>query len=1327
MKKIKTRVTAWLLCLVTVITSIPFTSITAFAWTSKSGVKCDSSYGSEFVGYDGKNYYSPDSYQYLKYDKKGDTTVQTRYSGTAKKKYVLTLPSGEKQQVYCIESGVEYSDSKDEYESDSNKNSKFFNNLPTEAQNGIMLAALHGWQKGKKMPISGINKDDYSLATQIIIWEYQQQLRTSPTELHSYSGIRKDNYYRIIKDRPAEKAYDWILKEMKNHLATPSFTGKRKGSAPNHTLKYNPDNKRFILTLTDTNKTGMNLRLVNAPNYVTLERSGNKFTITSEKMITEPILLESAKDIELVGDDLLIWGRPGYQTMMTGVSDPVRFYMNIQTETYGQCQIMKQSEDGIVADIPFTIKGNGIEQSVKTDSSGKILVKELLPGTYTITEDKIDRYVQPKAQTVTVKSGETASVTFSNVLKKWRADVIKSDSQTGTAQGDGKLSGAEYGVYYKGTLVDTYTTNESGKFITKSYPCGNEWTIKEISPSKGYLLNLEVYKVPANADAFTSENNTISVNVKEDEIFGNVMIIKHTDENNETVDISETDRDSGMIEKPEAGAEFEIFLSTAKSYDKAKEKERDIMVTDENGFASSKYMPFGVYVVHQIKGKEGKAFVPDFKVFIAEHEKSYSYIINNTSIKSKIKIEKRDAETGNLIPASGIGFQVYDSKGSLITMHFDYPTPTDIDTFYTNNEGWLMLPETLAYGKYKLKEIQTADGYFLGDEVIDFTVDGSEKVLTVEKYNTAQKGVIKIEKTGEQFSSVSVIGGAKQEDGNETALPTIYQPVYEVSGLAGAVFEIYAAEDIYTLDGTLRAAAGTLVDTITTNENGNAQTKELYLGKYEIRETTAPHEMVLPKKPYYAELVYAGQEIKVTETLLSIYNERQKAEISLDKYMEQDERFNLGMNAEIESVTFGLYAKEELTAADGSVIPAGGLLEVITPDNNGHGVFSSNLPFGEYYVQEISTNSNYQLSADKYPVKFEYEGSKIGIVKIKVNNGTPIDNKLKRGKIEGIKVDETNKPLSGALIGLFAEDESEFSENKAIITCISDENGAFSFENIPYGAYKVKEIKQPPGYVLNENAFPVVISDKSLTVSISIENKRIIGKLQLNKVDKEFPDSKLTGAVFEVYRDTNSNKKLDKKDKLLGTMTEKDGVYEMKDLAYGSYFVKEKKAPKGYLLDDKSYYASVENDGETVMIENEAGVGFINTHKTGELIIQKNSADGKLQGFSFLIEGKDEYGNSYKKTFTTDEKGKIRITGLRTGTYKVSEVSDKVSKKYILPFAQIVSIEYHKKAQLNFYNALPDTPETGDNHNTFLWYLIAALSAGAVLLTLFKKKSGKRK
>ena len=709
----------------------------------------------------------------------------------------------------------------------------------------------------------------------------------------------------------------------------------------------------------------------------------------------------------------------------------------------------------------------------------------------------------------------------------------------------------------------------------------------------------------------------------------------------------------------------------------------------------------------------------DFDVFICKDSQTYRYLINNANFESYIKIVKKDVETGKVIPYAGAGFQIYDPEGNLVTMKFTYPEVTEIDTFYTTADGGLITPQTLEYGKgYSLVEVQAPYGYVLDSEPVYFDVEqeNSEEesgitIVKVECSNVAQKGKITVSKSGEVFSRVS---------GNKG----LYQPIFAVDNLEGAVYEITAAEDIITIDGTVRAEKGEVVDTVTTGEDGTAESTELYLGKYEVREVTAPYGMVLNDEIHAVELVYAGQEIEVTETNTEFYNERQRVEIDLNKSLEVDEAYGVGSNGEIKDVTFGLYAAEELTAADGTTIPADGLIEVIFLDENGHGKAISDLPMGSYYVREISTNAAYLVSDEKYPVDFEYAGQETAVVNITANEGEAIENELIYGSVSGRKSNEDGEDLGGALIGIFKIGTTEYTKETAIATATSEDDGSFSFAEVPYGTWVIREIESPKGYVLSEEEISVSISEVDEVVEIELVNYFIKGNIALTKVDKDYPDNKLTGAIFEIYSDTNEDGKLDKKDELLGEMGEVEkGVYQMNDLRYGKYLVREKTAPTGFVLDENVYPVSIEENGKTYNVENEAGKGFLNEAQKGSLKIVKTSSDGKVEGFSFRVIGKD-----YDQTFKTDKNGEIVIDGLRIGEYTVSEVSDKASAGYILPADQKVTIKTDETATVTMHNELRDTPKTGDDFHLGLWVSLAvAFTVGAGIFGFAGYQCGRKK
>lgn len=999
------------------------------------------------------------------------TTVSNGYTvGTPGEELCKIFADG--KEAYCIEPGhTLYSGN-----TLTEDGSTVWKNLGSAKQKAINLALLYG-KPGSGKSLSG-TEDQKWVATQLIVWEFVSGCRSTSEGYKCTNTKFIDGICAGGANPGVKSVYNAISKSLANYSTVPSFASAIASKAEPYEMKYSDG--KYTLTLTDSNSILSDFDF-KTTSGISVSKSGNKLTLTSTLPVNDAVTFNSAKSMPDVGKTVLVpYGDATLQDVISGVendADPIRAYFKVKTSS-GNLKLIKTSEDGNVANIEFTVKGDGYSKTVKTNSKGEFELTDLFPGSYTVTEITDSKYETQKSQTVKVESGKTATVTFKNVLKKWNLTVTKTDAETKSAQGNATLAGAVYGIYNNGKLVDKYTTDKNGSFKTSYYVCGDNWTLKEIEPSEGYLLDETEYHIGAEAKKYTIENNSISMCVTEDILKGKISIIKHTDDG------------STKIETPEKCAEFQVYLKSSGSYAKATESERDTLVCDEYGFAETKELPYGTYTVHQTKGWNGTEFIADFDIFVNEDGKTYKYLINNSSLESYVKIVKVDSETGKQIPYAGAGFQIYNPDGKLVTMKYTYPTVTEIDTFYTNSDGYLITPETLPYGKgYSVVEVQAPYGYILDSTPVYFDITAEKiseengvTIVKAEKKNTPQKGTITVEKTGEIFSNVT-------SSGEEVLL---YQPEYSVNGLSGSVFEIYADADIKTPDGTVRAKKDELVATLKTNNKGTATSKLLYLGKYRVVETVAPYGTVINPEPHTVELTYSGQNEKVTNTSTSFTNDRQKVEIDLTKILEQDEKFNIGNNDEILNVSFGLYADEDLKASNGTVIPKNGLIEIITCDEKGKSQFTTDIPIGSYYVKEISTDNHYILSDKKYPVVFEYAGQDTATVHISVNDGESIENEIIYGTIKGLKIDrETGENIAGALFGLFGINETEFTEETAILTAESNDEGIFEFTDIPYGEYIVRELKPADGYLPNEENYTITISENKEIIEITIENDKI--------------------------------------------------------------------------------------------------------------------------------------------------------------------------------------------------------------------------------------------
>lgn len=1387
------------------------------------------------------------------------TTVSDGYTvGTPGEELCKIFADG--KEAYCIEPGHSLHSGNTLTEDAS----ALWKNLGSAKQKAINLALLYG-KPGLGQSLSG-TEDQKWVATQLIVWEFVSGCRSASEGYKCTNTKFIDGICAGGANPGVKSVYNAISKSLANYSTVPSFASAIASKAETYEMKY-LDGK-YTLTLTDSNNILSDFSF-KTTSGISVSKSGNKLILASTSPVNNAVTFSSAKSMPDVGKTVLIpYGDISLQDVITGVendADPIRAYFKVKTSS-GNLKLIKTSEDGNVANIEFTVKGDGYSKTVKTNSKGEFELADLVPGNYTVTEVTDSKYETQKSQTVKVESGKTATVTFENflkkgslevvktsednfsegvkfhlygtslsganvdlyattnadgiakfenvlvsgdkpytleevdtadryvvpktqtapiewnkvtqrsfdnVLKKWNLTVTKTDAETKSAQGDASLAGAVYGIYNDGKLIDKYTTDKNGSFTTSYYVCGDNWTLKEIEPSEGYLLDETEYHIGTEAKKYTIENNSISVGVTEDILKGKISIIKHTDDG------------STKIETPEKGAEFQVYLKSSGSYAKAKESERDTLVCDEYGFAQTKDLPYGTYTVHQTKGWDGTEFISDFDVFVNEDGKTYKYLINNTSLESYVKIVKVDSETGKQIPYAGAGFRIYDPDGNKVTMKYTYPTVSEIDTFYTNSEGYLITPETLPYGKgYSVVEVQAPYGYVLDSTPIYFditaentTEENGVTIVKAEKKNTPQKGTITVEKTGEIFSNVTAIGGGyTDENGNDVALPTIYQPEYSVSGLSGAVFEIYADEDITTPDGTVRYTKDTLVDTITTGEKGTATSKQLYLGKYRVVEAVAPYGTVINPEPHTVELTYSGQNEKVTNTSTSFKNDRQKVEIDLTKVLEQNEKFNIGNNDEIRNVSFGLYADEDLKASNGTVIPKDGLLEIITCDENGKAQFSTDLPIGKYYVKEISTDSHYILSDKKYPVVFEYAGQDTATVHISVNDGESIKNEIIYGTIKGFKIDrETGENIAGALFGLFSTGETEFTEETAILTAESNEDGIFELTDIPYGEYIVRELKPAEGYLSNEENYHVIISKNEEIIEITVENDKIPELKTTATIDgkKEVGATEIFTLEDVVeYKYLVPGKEYTVKGVLMDKATGKELLIDGKKITSEATFIPDE--PSGEVIvffefdaryvkektnivvfesiysEDKelAVHADIEDVGQTVTVKipeigTKASIDGKKEFTTNgditidDVVSYKNLTAGKeytvsgvlmdkSTGKAFLIDGEEV---TSEVTFTPETAGGEVTVSLTFDGSVINKDTEVVVFETLYrdktEIAVHADIEDENQTVTIHPQPEPEKPQTGDNSNLGFYIGLGSVAVGgliAFLIIKFKKK-----
>lgn len=1012
---------------------------------------------------------------------------------------------------------------------------------------------------------------------------------------------------------------------------------------------------------------------------------------------------------------------------VTVVSGQVAAVTFSNTLKRGDLTVTKTSEDGLTEGAKFhlygtSLSGLAVDEYAVVGRDGKAYFKDVLIGTNYVLEE-VDvgiQYVVPEKQTADIEWNKVTEKTVYNILKKWQLTVTKSDAETGTAQGDASLAGAVYGIFKGDQLVDQYTTDANGQFTTEFYICDSDWSLRELSSSEGYLLNAESLHIGAEPKLYTVEYNQTVLDSLETVQKGKIAIIKHCDDG------------STQIETPEIGATFEVYLKAAGSYSNAKDSERDMLVCDENGFAQSKALPYGIYTVKQTKkGLEGNELLDVFDVYVSKDGEVYRYIINNAPFKSYIKVIKTDSTTGKVIPYAGAAFQLFRPDGSKVEMTYTYPEITTIDTFYTTADGTLITPDVLEYGTgFYLVEVSAPYGYVLDPTPVyfDVTEDNSTEesavtIIKVDKPNMPQMGTITIDKKGEVFASV-------ENDGEK------YIPVYKETGLAGAVYGIYAAEDIYTLDGTMRYSKGEKVATLTTSADGTATSEPLFLGKFEIREEQAPYGTVLNTEPMYVELTYAGENIEVTATTVSVINERQKAIINLLKKLETDDQYGIGLGSEYQNIKFGLYAAETLTAADGTEIPKDGLLDIIGIDESGLGVFSADIPVGaKLYVKEYATDSHYLLSDTQYPVEFNYTDSSIASVQIDVNNGEAIENVIIRGNIKGVKTDEENNTIAGAVFGLFKPDETDFTPENALATAVSDSEGLFAFDNVPYGNWLIKELSCPEHLVLSDEPIPVTISEQDQLVELDVVNEIITGSVEGLKTDDK--GTPIEGVIFGLFAPDTTE--FTEENALALSKSTAEGLFRFEDIRYGKYLIKELSCGEEFVMCEDVFEVDISENGQVIKIT------VTNKRISGKVqVVKLNSKDHseKLSGAVFELyldvnkNGVFDVGTDtlYGKLSET-ETGIYTLDGLGYNGYFLFESAapegfqkdDRYFYFKIETDNELITIE--NESGVGFVNEpvpgspdTPDSPQTGDNSNIWLWFLIACGSLGVLITVLLINK-----
>ena len=936
-------------------------------------------------------------------------------------------------------------------------------------------------------------------------------------------------------------------------------------------------------------------------------------------------------------------------------------------------------------------KGTLIEKAT-TGADGKASYKAELPINYSYSIREIqapELYLRNSEDTYTFTfkftNDKEEKVNFSHTFTNKRVnatiDLVKEDSETGnSAQGDAVFEGAIYGLYARedinhpdgrsGVLykkdeqVATLTTDKEGKASVSNLYLG-KYYLKEITPPVGYLLDEEEHDVNCNYEGDqveTVKRNTVS---KEDVIKQPFQLIKAADNDKTDADLLK-------------GAGFSAYLISSLtvkddgSYDFTNatpivltEDGKTEMFTDERGYACSIPIPYGRYIVRETTTPHNFMPVDDFIVTVTENSSTPQVwrVLLDDEFKAKLKIVKQDDETKQPVLLANTEFKVYDLDAKkYVEQVTTYPNTVVHKSYFTDENGYLILPESLKCGNYRIEEVSAPDGYTQNTQYVEIKVDkntayqmdsvSGDAIITVTYENHPVKGKLVIHKSGETLKSF------KKDF------------VYEETSLEGAEFEIYAAEDIFTPDHQVDEqgnrhviyAKDTLVKTVTTNKNGEAVIKDLPLGKYRVKETKAPAGFVLNPDSQEVSFIYKDQNTPEIEEKLEFSNERQKVELSVEK---QDAETGKALKG----ATFGLYNKEAISSGDKVIVKADTLLQEITSNEKGKAAFTLDLPLGRYYVKELQAPAGYVSSDEILEFDATYQGQDVKTIKLKsVKKNRPTTVEVTKADIT------TGTELDGASMSVLDKD------GNVIDSWTSVKDSPHVIKRLQVGkTYILREELAPYGY-LRATDVEFTISDTAEVQKVKMEDEVPVARLLVNKKG-EFLDSvslldnakgmiehlfnyvtgNLTDVTFNVYA-AEAIRAADgvsadyyAADELVGSITtDGNGIAQMDNLPLGRYYIVEKETSHGYVLDNEPRYVDLTyRDQDTPLVTYSADWQNARQRVQVEVLKKEKDSDKVLSGAIFGLYAADDIVSSKGKVLlakdtlielkTTDEDGKIRF------------------------------------------------------------------------------------
>lgn len=956
-----------------------------------------------------------------------------------------------------------------------------------------------------------------------------------------------------------------------------------------------------------------------------------------------------------------------FSTIVVIDEDNKTYEIEVENEpTKGWLRLTKRDRqngnpiEGVQFDIYYNDEyGEGLAGTMTTGKDGVAMSEPLRKGRYLIREhgetpgylfEEIVLEATVRSDEITELEATNRHVTVMLRLYKRDAEEYGGDRDNTSTRGDGILTGAEFRVlageditdrqgnvvYAKGEIViDSLKTQGADASVTTDELWPGLYEIAELTPPTGYQPAEASVIVDARDAALQSSEAIVTYEgiVSNTVMYGLHAFMKIMGDN-------EIHDDAGIIETPEAGAEFEFYLKSAGSYENAREFERDYLVTNEYGYVCTTLLPYGVYVLKQVKGQAGYAIKSPIDIFIRGTENPASppiMTINNEAIRYRLKFIKIDAETGKTILLANTGFRLWDSDGNIVTQTVYYPNQATVDTFYTDEMGMVTLPETVRYGLYFVEEMVAPDGYLLlGEPLAVFVGDdsmmqpGEAYLLEIKIPNEPVKGHISLEKRG-----LMLTGFEKTTDayGNE-----YHQPIYEEGLLAGAVFELRAAEQVTGAEDTVWYEQGELIETLTTTADGPTMSKELPLGRYTLTEIAAPDGYIYDDTPIVVELAYVDDHTPHVEITVTVENEYLPIEASLLKEKEilRQETMHEVIWQTIDSApgegfVFGLYSDEDIRYPGGTLL-ADNLLATGVTDADGALTFSGYYPHGRYYIRELSAPEGWKVNPERFYLTLTPYIALPGETVIRDALPLPVYDELIYTPVTLTKMDITgSKTLPGALIEVTDE------QGNVVYRAYTNDDGEIPDIPLVPGRYTFRELAAPEGYALSESIMSFEVhEDSTITGDTTIRDDYT--RFTVRKLDDN--GQPLAGVEFSLIREDIPVE--------FTAVTDENGIATFERIPYGDYILRETKPLPGYLPDD----TTIELRMDDVFINPSEPLGTWVNHPN-EVVLKKTDLDGHpLAGATF---GLFHQSGLQIMSAESDDDGTVRFKKIPYGRYTIRE------------------------------------------------------------------------